>query len=124
MRNAIFAMGLARFFQDGERERDFSLPHRLARTAALLADYVSLLIVGLTLAKRLPESFWYRLEASIATPLILLTVPQEHCLTLFILLTVPLALCLLKRKLLNPWLFFPPTVLFVAAAVAAVCLTN
>ena len=108
--SAAFAMMLSRFFQDGERERDFSLPHRLARTAALLADYVSLLIVCLTLAKRLPESFWDRLEASIATPLILLT--------------VPLALCLLKRKLLNPWLFFPPTVLFVAAAVAAVCLTE
>ena len=52
----------------------------------------------------------HSLEASIAAPLILLT--------------VPLALCLLKRKLLNPWLFFPPTVLFVAAAVAAVCLTD
>lgn len=108
--SAKFATGLARFFYDSERERDFSLPHRLARTAALLADYVSLLIVGFTLAKRLPESLLHNLAASIAT--------------LFILLTAPLALCLLKRKLLNPWLFFPPTVLFVAAAVAAVCLTN
>ena len=110
MRNAIFAMGLARFFYDGERERDFSLPHRLARTAALLADYVSLLIVGLTWAKRLPESLWHNFAASIVT--------------LFLLLTAPLALCLLKRKLLNPWLFFPPTVLLVAAAAVAICLTE
>ena len=108
--SATFAMRLARFFCDGEREWDFSLPHRLARTAALLADYVSLLIVGFASAKCLPERLWHNFAASIVT--------------LFLLLTVPLALCLLKRKLLNPWLFFPPTVLFVAAAVAAVCLTD
>ena len=107
---ATFAMGLVRFFYSGERERDFRLPHRLARTVALLADYISLLIIGFTLAKRLPESFLHNFAASFVT--------------LFLLLTVPLALCLLKRKLLNPWLFFPPTVLFVAAAVAAVCLTD
>lgn len=108
--SAKFATGLVRFFYGGERERDFRLPHRLARTAALLADYVSLLIVGFTLAKRLPESFLHNFAASFVT--------------LFLLLTVPLALCLLKRKLLNPWLFFPLTVLFVAAAVASIYLTN
>ena len=46
MRYGIFARMLARCFYDGESEKDFSLPHRLARTAALLADYLSLLIVA------------------------------------------------------------------------------
>ena len=106
MRYGIFARMLARCFYDGESEKDFSLPHRLARTAALLADYLSLLIVAFKSAERLPEIVCLAFAAS--------------CVTMFLLLAAPLALCLLKRKIRNPGLFFPPTALFVAAAAIAI----
>lgn len=98
----LFAQMLARFFYDDERKSSFSLPHRLARTAALFADYIALLIVALKLAERLTERICLDFAAS--------------CITVFFLLAAPLVLCLLKRKIHNPRLFFPLSAMFVAAA--------